>query len=144
APPFLDLLVHRAADDVAGGEVLQVRRVALHEALAVAVQQDSALSAHAFGDQNARAGDTGRMELPELHVLERDAGARRHAEPVAAAKIRPAPPVANSVAFACRITTSEVSISSATTPSTSPSALRTRSSAIHSTKNCVRARTLRW
>ncbi len=63
---------------------------------------------------------------------------------VDAAKIRPAPPVAKTVVFACRIITSPVSISYATTPSTSPSALRTRSSAIHSTKNCVRARTLRW
>ena len=36
AAPFLDLLVHRARDDVARREVLQVRRVALHEALAVA------------------------------------------------------------------------------------------------------------
>lgn len=52
--------------------------------------------------------------------------------------------VANTVAFACRIETSPVSISSATTPSTSPSGPRTRSSAIHSTRNCVCARTLRW
>ena len=37
---------------------------------------------------------------------------------VEAAKIRPAPPVANTVALACRIMTSPVSISSATTPST--------------------------
>src|SRR5687767_12968332 len=58
--------------------------------------------------------------------------------------MRPAPPVASSVAFAWRIITSPVSISSATTPSTSPAWLRMRSSAIHSTKNCVRAATLRW
>ena len=72
AAPFLDLLVHRPADDVARREVLQVRRVALHEALAVAVEQDAALAAHAFGDQHARAVDAGRVELPELHVLERE------------------------------------------------------------------------
>ena len=63
---------------------------------------------------------------------------------VDAAKMRPAPPVANSVVLASRIIASPVSISSATTPSTSPSASRIRSSAIHSTKNCVCARTLRW
>ena len=63
---------------------------------------------------------------------------------VEAAKIRPAPPVAKSVARACRIATSPVSISSAVTPSTCPSGARTRSSAIHSTKNWVFARTFRW
>jgi hypothetical protein len=63
---------------------------------------------------------------------------------VDAAKMRPAPPVARIVAFACRIMTCPVSISRATTPSTSPSASRTRSSAIHSTKNCVRVRTFCW
>ena len=54
-------------------------------------------------------------------------------------KIRPAPPVAKSVARDCRIITSPVSISSAVTPSTWPLASRIRSSAIHSTKNWVRA-----
>ena len=82
AAAFLDLLVHRPADDVARCEVLQVRRVALHEALAVAVEQDSALAAHALGDEHARAGDAGRVELPELHVLQRDPGARRHPQAV--------------------------------------------------------------
>ncbi len=83
APAFLDLLVHRPRDDVARRQVLGVRRVALHEALAVAVEQDAALAAHALGDQHAGAGDAGRVELPELHVLQRDPGARGHAEPVA-------------------------------------------------------------
>src|SRR6266853_3295162 len=59
-------------------------------------------------------------------------------------KIRPAPPVANSVARACRIITSPVSISSAVTPSAWPPESRMRSSAIHSTKNWVRARTFLW
>src|SRR5471030_533403 len=61
---------------------------------------------------------------------------------VEAAKIRPAPPVAMIVVFASRIMHSPVSISSATTPITSPSASRIRSSAIHSTKKCVRASAL--
>ena len=63
---------------------------------------------------------------------------------VEAAQMRPAPPVAKTVTLASRIITSPVSISSATTPTQSPSASRMMSSAIHSTKNCVRARTLRW
>src|SRR5690242_14826849 len=69
--------------DVARGEVLHGRRVALHEALAVLVEEITALAAHALGDEHAGARDAGRVELPELHVLERDAGARRHAEPIA-------------------------------------------------------------
>jgi len=58
--------------------------------------------------------------------------------------MRPAPPVAKMVALAWKIETSPVSISIAVTPRTSPSASRIRSSAIHSTKNWVLARTLRW
>ena len=82
AAPLLDLLVHRARHDVARCQVLQVGRVALHEPLAVAVEQDSALAAHGLGDQDSRAVDARGMELPELHVLERHPGARRHAQPV--------------------------------------------------------------
>src|SRR5690606_35789711 len=53
AAAFADLDGHRAADDVAAGEVLGVGRIALHEALAVAVAQDAAFAAHALGDQAA-------------------------------------------------------------------------------------------
>ena len=63
---------------------------------------------------------------------------------VDAAQMRPAPPVASNVVLASRIIASPVSISSATTPTMSPSVSRIRSRAIHSTKNWVRARTLRW
>ena len=83
AAAFLDLGGHGARHHVAARQVLGVRRVALHEALAVLVEQVAALAAHALGDQHAGAGHAGRMELPELHVLERQAGARRHAEAVA-------------------------------------------------------------
>ena len=61
-----------------------------------------------------------------------------------AAKIRPAPPVASSVVLASRMCRSPVSISSAVTPTTSPSASRIRSSAIHSTKKLVLALTFCW
>ena len=83
AAAFLDFLVHRARYEVAWCQVLQGRRIALHEALAIGVDQDTALAAHAFGDQDAGAGHAGRVELPELHVLQRQAGTRRHAHAVA-------------------------------------------------------------
>jgi hypothetical protein len=60
-----------ARDHVARGEVLHRRRVALHEALAVLVQEVAALATHALGDEHARARHARRVELPELHVLER-------------------------------------------------------------------------
>ena len=82
AAAFLDLGRHRARHDIAAREVLGVRRIALHEALAVLVEEVAALSAHALRDQHARARHAGRMELPELHVLERNSGARRHAQAV--------------------------------------------------------------
>ena len=63
---------------------------------------------------------------------------------VEAAKMRPAPPVASSTLLASKMNSSPVSISSAVTPTTSPSASRIRSSAIHSTKNCVRDLTFCW
>ena len=42
---------HRAADDVARCQILGIRCVALHEALAFGVGQIAALAARAFGDQ---------------------------------------------------------------------------------------------
>ena len=88
AAAFADLDRHRAADDVARREVLRVRRVALHEALALGVGEVAALAARAFGDQAARAVDAGRMELHELHVLQRQARAQHHAAAVAGAGVR--------------------------------------------------------
>ena len=119
---FLDLLVHRR-DTTSREAILEVGRVALHEALAVRVEEDAALAAHALGDEHARARHARRMELPELHVLERDAARAAMPRPspvlmnalVDAAKMRPAPPVARTVTLACRIMTSPVSISYATT-----------------------------
>ena len=88
APAFADLDGHRAAHDVARREVLGVRRVALHEALARRIGEVAALAAHAFGDQAARAVDAGRVELHEFHVLQRQAGAQHHATAVAGAGVR--------------------------------------------------------
>ena len=83
APPFADLDGHGARDHVARGEVLGVRRVALHEALAFRIGEVAALAAHALGDQHAGAVDAGRVELNELHVLQRQPGPQHHAVAVA-------------------------------------------------------------
>ncbi len=79
AAAFADFDGHRARDDVARGEVLGRRRVALHEALAFGIDEIAAFAARAFGDEAARAVDAGRVELDELHVLQRQAGAQHHA-----------------------------------------------------------------
>ena len=88
AAALADLDGHRARDDVAGGEVLGGGRVTLHEALALGIDEIAAFAAGALGDQTARAVDAGRVELDELHVLQRQAGAQHHAAAVAGAGVR--------------------------------------------------------
>ncbi len=73
AAALVDLDGHRAAHHVARGEVLGGRRVALHEALTVSVGEVAALAAGTLGDQAAGAVDPRRVELDELHVLQRQA-----------------------------------------------------------------------
>ncbi len=85
AAAFADLDGDGAGDHVARGEVLGVRRIALHEALAFGVGEEAAFAARALGDEHARAIDAGRVELHELHVLERQAGAQHHGVAVAGA-----------------------------------------------------------
>src|SRR5208282_3333233 len=67
AAAFPYLHGHRAADDVARGEVLGRGGVALHEALAGGIDEIAALAARALSDQAARPVDAGRVELDELH-----------------------------------------------------------------------------
>ncbi len=76
------LLDHAARDDVARSEVLDGRGVALHEALTAGVAQDRALTAGALGEQDAETGEAGRVELEELHVLQRQALAPHDADAV--------------------------------------------------------------
>ena len=64
-------------------EILGVRRIALHEALAVAVGEVGALAARALRHQHAGVVDAGGVELHELHVLQRQAGAQHHGGAVA-------------------------------------------------------------
>ncbi len=72
AATLADLGRHAARDDVPRSEVLDRRRVALHESLALAVAQDRALTAGGFREQDAEPGQSRRVELEELHVLERE------------------------------------------------------------------------
>ena len=87
AAALADLDRHRPADDVARRQVLGVRRVALHEALALAVGHIAALAARPLGDQAAGAVNSGRVELDELHVLQRQPGAQHHRIAVAGAGV---------------------------------------------------------
>src|SRR6202034_4267206 len=74
---------HRTADHIARGQVLGIRRVAFHEALAVRVREISALAPRSFRDETAGAVDAGRVELYEFHVLQRQARTKHHAAAVA-------------------------------------------------------------
>jgi ribosomal protein L27 len=87
AAPFADFQRHRTRDDVAAGQILGRRRVALHETLAFGVGEIAAFAARALGDQHARAVDAGRVELHEFHVLQRQAGTQHHAAAVAGAGV---------------------------------------------------------
>ena len=68
-----DLGEDRPAHHVARREVLDRGRVALHEPLAVAIEEDAALGAGRLRQQDPELVDAGGVELEELHVLERDA-----------------------------------------------------------------------
>ncbi len=88
AAAFADLHGHGARDHVTGGEVLGVRGIALHEALALGVGQIAALAACALGDQAACAVNAGGVELDEFHVLQRQTRAQHHGVAVARAGVR--------------------------------------------------------
>ena len=87
AAPFVDLGLLGTGDDVARREILRGRGVAHHEALALRVAQDAALAAAALGDQDPAREHRRRVELHELDVLQRQAGAQRHRHAVAGAGI---------------------------------------------------------
>ena len=88
AAALVDLRLLGAGDDVARGELERVRRVALHEALAVGVDEVRALAAAALGEEDPGRVERRRVELHELHVLERQAEVQRHRHPVAGAGVR--------------------------------------------------------
>ncbi len=88
AAAFADLHRHGARNHVARRKILHGGRIALHEALAGGIGQIAAFAARAFGDEAARAIDAGRMELHELHVLQRQSRAQNHGVAVAGAGMR--------------------------------------------------------
>ncbi len=88
APALAHLESDRSRDHVARRKILHRRRIALHEALALAVREIAAFAARALGDQAAGAVNAGRVELHELHVLQRQTGAQSHGVAVAGAGVR--------------------------------------------------------
>ncbi len=83
----LDLARLGAGHDIARGQLHRVRRGLRHEAVAVRVAQVGALAAAALGDQHAVRLQRRRVELHELHVLERHARAPGHRHAVARAGV---------------------------------------------------------
>src|SRR5690606_12585756 len=83
AAAFFDFEIDGAADHVARGQVFDRGGVALHEALALVVDQDAALTAHTFGDEDAHFKDTGGVELKEFHVMSGQTAAHGDRHPVA-------------------------------------------------------------
>ncbi len=83
--PALQLLENRASNDVARCE-FGVAMHSEHESFAEIVDQRRAFSAHRFGYEGHRIGadrECRRMELHELHIRKRRAGARGHCDAVA-------------------------------------------------------------
>ena len=64
---------HRTGNYVARGQVFYGWRIAFHKAFAVSIQQNTALTAYAFGNQHACTCHAGRVELPEFHIFQRNA-----------------------------------------------------------------------
>ena len=87
AASFADFDGHRARNHVAGGEILGRGRITLHEALAFRIYKIAALATRALGHETARAIDSGRVELDEFHVLQRQAGPQRHRAAVAGLRV---------------------------------------------------------
>ena len=73
APSSLDFEIDGPRHDVARRQVEEGGRVALHEALALAVVKDSPLATDRLGDEDAHLVDARGMELEEFHVLQRHA-----------------------------------------------------------------------
>ena len=83
AATFTDFDHDGTRHHVATRQVFRIRGITFHETFAVFVQQVAAFTAAALCHQNARPGDTGRVELPHFHILHRHAGADRHTHAVA-------------------------------------------------------------
>ena len=73
AAALVDLGLLGAGDDVARRQLHLGRRVGLHEALALVVDDVGALAAGGLGEEDAVLVEAGGVELHELHVLQRQA-----------------------------------------------------------------------
>ena len=83
AATFVDFHRHCAGNHVARSQVFYGRRIAFHKAFAVGIQQNTALTANAFSNQHACTCHTGRVELPEFHIFQRNARTGANAQTVA-------------------------------------------------------------
>ena len=83
APPFQYFQHHRSGNDIAPGEILGVRRIALHKSLAIFVDQIAAFTPAALRNQSPGAINSGRVKLPHFHVLHGITRAHSHADSVA-------------------------------------------------------------
>ena len=88
APALPDLGVDGTGHHVARREILDGGGVALHEPLAVLVTEDAALTARGLGEQDAHLPDARRVELVELHVLERQPAPEDETHAVAGQGVR--------------------------------------------------------
>src|SRR3989442_4663143 len=82
-PPLADLLDYGAGEDVSRSELHLLGDVPLQEPLTFVVDEVPALAAGGLRDENPGAGETRRVELEVLHVLQPGARAvrERHAVP---------------------------------------------------------------
>ena len=83
ATTLFNLLIHASRNKVARRKIFQFRGVALHKALTVLVAQNRAFTTAALSQQHARVMYARWMELPELHVFQRNACTCSHTEAVA-------------------------------------------------------------
>ena len=100
ATALLDLRRDAAGDDVARRKFHLLWRILLHEALAVFVDEQRALSTARLREQDAVDRKARRVELHHLRVLERDADVHAGDDAVArrAVRVRRADPVGAAVA----------------------------------------------
>ena len=87
AAAFTDFDHDGTRHHVTARQVFGVRRITLHKAFAMFVQQITAFTTATFGDQYARTGNTGRVELPHFHILYRYACTDSHADTVASVNV---------------------------------------------------------
>ena len=83
AATFVDFHRHCAGNHVARSQVFYGRCIAFHKALAVGIQQNTTLTAYAFGNQHACTCHAGRVKLPELHIFQRNTRTGANAQTVA-------------------------------------------------------------